>query len=469
MKILVFSLGVVFQNKVQGGSQKVLRDIMVELGKKGYEVVILCPKHKDSSEIFKLSEQVIVKPILMLGETFPMPYAVSPYALTETCIIIEQHLENSDLFYCHDGGLNIEFLKNKIPTVVSLRDFCYPETLLGALNFNQHALIVNSDHTFNCLVDSFKRVNSNIKDNIHIVYNGYDGEHFKYKTPTEEFLLNSKLEPKDNKIIIGFPHRPDIEKGFEYALQIIESLSKKFENIRLLIPRYMDEGISNRTDSTFDFLFDSIHKRKLENFVVFHSWIDHAMMPEYYSYCDLILCVGGFVESFSNVAIESLLCETPVIAANVATYRTMPIKKYLEIVPYGDIDGFVDTATRLIQNTDVQKLSFARNYIIDNLSLERSVVRYDEIFKDAVKNKINIESAEKKIIQNKYYKLTSWCSYIGDKIYDDYAKMYHEENLNGLFKNDVVLFEEDLLKNGINKERIETSVRLGIILPLENN
>jgi len=47
-------------------------------------------------------------------------------------------IKKHDIFYIHDAGLNFNLLCNsEIPTIISLRDYLYPETLLGAFNFRR--------------------------------------------------------------------------------------------------------------------------------------------------------------------------------------------------------------------------------------------------------------------------------------------------------------------------------------------
>ena len=97
MKILVFSLGVIFKNVVQGGSQKVLRDISRGLVYRGHKITIVCPRRKDNHEMFELCPGAVVKPILPLREAFPMPYAVPPFSLVETYRLLEEELGDVDL------------------------------------------------------------------------------------------------------------------------------------------------------------------------------------------------------------------------------------------------------------------------------------------------------------------------------------------------------------------------------------
>ena len=130
-----------------------------------------------------------------------------------------------------------------------------------------------------------------------------------------------------------------MSKGFYNALQVLKRLTKFWGNrVKLLIPTYMDCGLSSRTDDTYQQIKDTIESLQLQGNTIYHNWVCHEEMPEYYSYCDVILCIGNFVESFSNVSVESLLCGTPVVCSNTSTYRTMPIHEFLYVVPYGAIN-----------------------------------------------------------------------------------------------------------------------------------
>lgn len=476
MRILVFSLGVVFQSKVLGGSQKVLRDIAVGLGRKGYSVTILCPYREDNCESFVLGENAVVKPILPLRGAFPLPYGVSPFALTEVCRIVGEEILHADLFYCHDGGLNIEFLKNRIPTVISLRDFCYAETLLGALNFNEEHIIVNSMHTYLCLHDSFRQVNPRISGKVSIVYNGYCGETFKPSEISQEFYDFTGLPKKTDMVVVGFPHRPDSTKGFVNALKVIRILKQRWgERIKLLIPQYMDKGLSDRTDETYNVIQRNIEVMGLENNILTYEWIPYDKMPEYYSYCDLILCIGSFVEAFSNVSVESLLCGTPVIAANTSTYRTMPIKEYIHIVPYGDIEQTSREAEAILTQGSDCKLCGARDYILSNLTIDNMVDEFERVFGEAMasfrlrldENSIGITSSgwTDTSATSQCVKLAAWCEYLDEKFFDDYTHRYYDDMFHGIVRDHCSVFTmEELQQKGITPDVVENALRQGILV-----
>src|SRR5690606_17660719 len=85
-----------------------------------------------------------------------------------------------------------------------------------------------------------------------------------------------------------------------------------------------------------------IDSKGLSNNVIFHKWIPHNRMPEYYSICKVILCIGDFLEAFSNVTVEALLCGTPVISTDSVTYKTMPVQEHLLKCPCGRFDLIAD-------------------------------------------------------------------------------------------------------------------------------
>lgn len=472
MNILIFSLGVMFKNAVQGGSQKVLRDISIGLAHKGHKITIICPKREDNHEIFELCSNVVVKPILPLRGAFPMPYAVSPFSLAETCRIIEAELKGADILYCHDGGLNIEFVKNRIPTVISLRDFCYPETLLGALNFREKAVVVNSMHTYLCLQDSFAQVNPTLKGKIKVIHNGYSPETFQRKSITSQFYKAYGLPKKTDELIIGFPHRPEMSKGFSNALQVLKQLTNIWgSRVKLLVPMYMDKGLSTRTDDTYDQLKSMIRDLRLQENVLYHTWVRHEEMPEYYSYCDVILCIGSFVEAFSNVSVEALLCDTPVVAANTSTYRTMPIRQFLRIVPYGAIEETARAVYEVLNGKDCEMLAEARRYISEELTIQKMVDAYERVFLSVLKEnttECDVGTAGEQMLRlslEESYKLAAWCEASGGKIYDDYRSAYFEDPFSGAFcKPNVVYTRRDLIRLGIGEADIDRAVADGLLI-----
>lgn len=472
MKILVFSLGVIFKNVVQGGSQKVLRDISRGLVYRGHKITIVCPRRKDNHEMFELCPGAVVKPILPLREAFPMPYAVPPFSLVETYRLLEEELRDVDLLYCHDGGLLIETLKKRVPVVISLRDFCYQETLLGALNFQGRTVVVNSMHTYLCLQDSFMQINPSLKGKVRVIYNGYDSEVFRRKNISEQFYEKYGLHRKNDELIIGFPHRPEMSKGFSNALKVLKHLTGTWgKRVKLLIPMYMDRGLSDRTDDTYHQTKAMIEDLHLQDNVIYHRWVRHEEMPEYYSYCDVILCIGNFVEAFSNVSVEALLCETPVVSADTSTYRTMPIRQFLHIVPYGAINETAQVVHEILSGKYSKTPTEAREFISKEFTIGKMVDAYEQVFLQALKEKGEEEHIgecgeyQAESAMKGSYKLAAWCEVIDGKIYNDYRGELLEDPLNGAFSSPGKMYtKQELILRGIEEDKIEQAIADGLLI-----
>ena len=471
MRIVVFSLGVVFPNVVQGGSQRVLIDVCLGLTQRGHKITILCPKRNDNCTVFLVGSNIVVKPVLPLRGAFPAPYAVSPLALTQTCQIVLDELNGADLLYCHDGGLNIDFLKSRIPTVISLRDFCYPETLLGALNFHEEAVVVNSMHTYGCLQDSFVRVNPMLKDRVHVIFNGYDAHAFQRTKITASFCKSYNIPMRSDEKVIGFPHRPELSKGFPNALRVLKQLSDVWgSQIKLLVPLYMDQGLSTRTDDTYHQIQSMVNSFHLQDNIIYHPWVSHEEMPQYYSYCDVILCIGNFVEAFSNVSVESLLCGTPVVAANTSTYRTMPVRQFLQIVPYGAIEETTLAVNDILNGKLCCDTEEARGFISQELTMEKMIDAYEQVFRQAKQSFLSSHTVQNyEDILSKtdgvYYKLASWCDICGGYIYDDYRGEYFADPFCGAFTNpETRCSKGQLLLNGVTEATIEQAVEKGFLI-----
>ena len=239
---------------------------------------------------------------------------------------------------------------------------------------------------------------------------------------------------------------------------------------KLLIPEYIDDkDFSSRTFETYNKIMNMIKSKHLEDNIIFHKWVSHDLMPQYFSYCDVILCIGNFCESFSNVSTESILCETPVIATNSATYRTIPIRNFLEIVDYADIDQTVNKILEIISKNNSNKLLNGRNYIINNLNIQRCVDSFEKVFENAIKNfkynpskKINSDNFNSFDLNYKYH-LAPWCYYLKDSICSDYSGIY-EDNLNMIYNNGGEYTGRELISMGLTKNRIINAINDGIIL-----
>jgi len=373
-KILILSLGPVFKDYVHGGSQKILRELALHWGKLGNKVTIYCTYRKDNSSSFFLHSNVEVRPLFRFKETFPVPYLTAPYNLEKIITTLLEEKKKHDIIYAHDSGFNFPFIYDNIPTVSSLRDFHYPETLLGAFLFERDLTIVNSEYTYQCVLSTIGKYRKLIDKRVVIIPNGIDLNHFK-KTSTNNIRKIIKLNNGDIPIL--YPHRPENSKGLNNALEIIAALKNHgLENIKLLIPKYIDLNVSSLFSSTYRSIVYKAKKLNIESNIVFHPWIQYDLMPEYYSLGKLTLSVGNFIESFPNVSLESLACGTPSISTRVAAHRTVIPESIEPRIDYGDINKAAKIAFEIIKNnTPIDVSDFLKN----NFNYETMLNRYTDV------------------------------------------------------------------------------------------
>ncbi len=422
-RILVLSLGPIFKNHIHGGSQKILKEVITYLGSKGHKISVYCTKRDDNYESFQLTKNVTVHPILRFKQTFPLPYLTAPFNLARIIELIEKEKKNNDVIYAHDSGFNFPFLFDKIPTVSSLRDFYYPETLIGAFSFDRDEVIVNSQYTFDCLTKNISGLRPGIKSRVAYIPNGIDINHFYKRNSLSEVKKIIKIKQDDIPIL--YPHRPEISKGIFEVLKVVALIKEKgISNLKLLIPKYIDLIISNEHQPIYDKILTEAKNLDLTNNIIFHPWIPYNLLPEYYSLGKLSLSIGNFVESFPNVSLESIACGTPSISARVAAHRTVLPEKIEPKVDFGDYVEAANLAYNYITcNYDNEILLQGRNYIEKHYQYNHMLKEYEKIITNCrLKEPIKIRINSKKIT---HVTLPPW-TYLSQKygLYNDYKYAY---------------------------------------------
>ncbi|PHS17565.1 MAG: hypothetical protein COA86_09770 [Kangiella sp.] len=171
---------------------------------------------------------------------------------------------------------------------------------LNSSNINivkSHAL---KDKITSLGVDSTKTV---------VIHNGVDQNKFCRKEHDE---ARKEIESYSDKITFNaqtkyclFIGNFQIEKGLNYLLDAFNKI--KDEKIHLVV---IGAGpLQNKIESQVDNL-------NLEKHVTFLGKVEHKLIPQYMSACDL-LCLPSLREGCPNVVLESLSCGTPVVASNV--------------------------------------------------------------------------------------------------------------------------------------------------------
>jgi glycosyltransferase involved in cell wall biosynthesis len=464
MRIVMFSINPLFPDRVMGGAPKHLQNIAIHLGELGHKVFILCTRSPDSTEPFHWHENVRVIPSLRFKQPFPQPYAVPAYDIADILQEVGEYLQTADRFYMHDGELLFPYLYAHVPTVVSLRDNVYPETIHGGFLFSGYKLILISEYSRGYYEATVGRFFPDLSERIEVIHNGLDWSKLKPTPPGEELLSKLPFDPRQHPIILH-PHRPEPTKGIPQTLAIVDLLVHQYglTDIRTLIPRWLDVQNTPELRAFYDEMQAEITRRGVDEQVVFHDWLPQRLLPEYYSLGAVTFSLGSFPESFGNAVYESLGCGTPSIAARIATHRELLPDHLIDKVDYDDAETAAKLAYEII-TTKRRTSSETLAYLHEHYAVERQLARYAEVI-------LNAEVAPPLTYQHSSigeatrFSLAPWC-YINAKglVYHDFRADYTSlGGLTDLLPRGVTLVEA--VEHGVTQHEMLRWYREGYLVP----
>jgi glycosyltransferase involved in cell wall biosynthesis len=422
VNIVAFSINPLFPGSVMGGAPKHLQSIVVHLGEQGHRVTVLCTRHDDSAEAFHWHENVQVLPVLRFKQPFPQPYAVPAYDLAAALYDVGEYLQAANRFYMHDGEFLFPYAYQHVPTVVSLRDNVYPETIHGGFLFQGDRLILISEYQRQYFVQTAGRFFPGYAARTDVIHNGVDWAHFQPTTPREIHEI-VPLPPGAGPIVLH-PHRPEADKGIFQTIAVVDRLVHHygFADLLTLVPRWIDHGASADLRAFYDTVRADIAQRDLGAHFLFHDWIPQRLMPQYYSLGSVTLALGSFVESFGNAVYESFGCGTPAIAARIGSHRELLPEALAFKVDFDDADTAAHLAADIIraqQRTPPATLAYLREHY--------DVQRQRAAYADAIVNarlRPPLAYQHPTLNDSTRFVLPVWCARAAAGIYHDFRVEY---------------------------------------------
>lgn len=466
MHIVAFSINPLFPDKVMGGAPKHLKHIVTYLGQLGHDVTVLATQRDDSQQPFQWGERVRVLPVLRFKQPFPQPYAAPAYDLANILQDVGEYLEQADRFYMHDGEFLFPYAYRHVPTVVSLRDNVYPETLLGGFLFRGDRLILISEYARLYFEQTVGRFFPELRDRIDVIHNGLDWDKFKPTSP-EELLKVIPVNPATDTIVLH-PHRPEESKGIWQTIEVVDRLVHQYqiERVRTLVPRWLDLGLSDDLRKFYGSIEAEIERRGLTENFIFHDWITQDQMPAYYSLGTVTLALGNFVESFGNAVYESLGCGTPVVVSRISSHRELLPENLIDKVDFNDNDTAARLAAGIIREkrrTPAATLA----YLHEHYSTRRQLERYAAVIVGA-KPAEEMQYRLRRIDETTCFALPVWCYRAASGIYHDFRASYqHIPALADLLNRypDGFTFS-DAAAHGVAQQQVMAWQRDGYLYPV---
>jgi glycosyltransferase involved in cell wall biosynthesis len=467
MKIVMFSINPLFPEKVTGGASKHLYHIAQNLGTLGHEVEVVCARPVEPQESFTWSERVHVHPVLPFNLPFPQPYAISGAELALLLDRLTDFLVDADRFYIHDGEFLIPDVYQHIPTIVSLRDNIYPESVLGSFITRYDELICVSPYSAAVVRATVGRFYPELDLRLHQVNNGIDFDRFH---PVDASQLANELgvDP-DEQVILLHPHRPEPGKGLPETIRVAEVLVHQLgiHNLRVLIPEWIGSMVSQGELSFYNEMMQLMVELDVRENFVFVPWIPAARMPELYNLGQATLCLGNIVEAFGNVAYESLACGTPSVVSKTGVHRTLLPDDLIAKVDYGDIQAAAEKIVEIVRS-DGQVNPSMTTFIQANLDFNYQVEQYAQIITTAEKRE-PMPFAKYRPEANSPFQIAPWCYLEQDRIYHDFRGQFEPaEELAELLKEMVWISEAFAGERGFSAEQWQDWIDKTYLIPVIN-
>jgi glycosyltransferase involved in cell wall biosynthesis len=390
-------------------------------------------------------------------------------------VTLNRSLEWCDRFYIHDGELPFHYLYDDKPTVMSLRDFVYPDTLVGGFGFLRDRLLLNSDYLARCVIDAFSRFRPSIVKRIVVVRNGIDLSHFAPRPHAPSKQLQRLLgNPSPATYTLLYPHRPDKRKGIFESLRITARLQERLRrvghSVRLLVPTWIDSHVARSSDHEYQTIYRRISEAAEElgigGHVHLHEWIPYEWMPEYLSMGSATLCVGNFVEAFGNVHLESVACGTPCVVASVAAHAYNLPEPLVRRIPYGDIAGAVDCAEELFRSP--YETARAREFLRSHYSFKSMLDGYERVITSTqIKEPLPLDRLPP-LTPDTRVRLAAWCRDDSLGIYNDYRyeRVVEAKRIGLARRTSKATPLRELLHEGFAEEDIIRELKEGFLVQL---
>jgi len=145
-----------------------------------------------------------------------------------------------------------------------------------------------------------------LRDKIGVIPCGINLDLFQ---PIDKEVARQRLGTNGHKVVL-FVGRIQRLKGLDRLFRAISYL-KQDENVRLMVV-----GGDSRIPNEVEHLRNVSQSMDIQNMVNFVGQVDQKELPYYYSAADVCV-IPSYYESFCLVALESMACGTPLVATDV--------------------------------------------------------------------------------------------------------------------------------------------------------
>lgn len=436
MNLLVYTVPPLYKEKIHGGAQRILMDILNGLSKRGFSVNVVCGKPEEndvSAPCFQLGENISVFPLLEVNAH--SDDLLKPYQLIKNLRILEEFTTAGDVIWSIDRGFPLDTHK---PVLLSLSTLAYPFAVNALCSYNYSRLIVPSQYLYNCIKSILTR-GDEISRWCTVIPNGINPDHYSPQNLKQPLFTRES----NQAIHMLCPHRPDPAKGFNDVIRIARKLAKKY-HIKLYIPV---QSFFNSNPDFYRHLRQKAREIGTGEQVIFHEWITFKDMFRYLSGGDITFNLSSCPEGFGLIVLESIASGTPVISTKAGALREIMQKNirgtwWLDN-DYGDEELLEVFEAALTHNKLAQQ---GREQVITEFPVDTMIEEYAYQLEKLINSGKKVINPTPKAPGKPGHplaniRLSPWC-YITAKgnVYNDYSGIMdlnpHERELVSQFSGD---------------------------------
>jgi D-inositol-3-phosphate glycosyltransferase len=345
-----------------GGMNVYVRELSRNLGAMGMQVDILTRRHKgQNQDVVSLGDNVRIVHIDGGPEDTDLD-GLYPWVHHFAQRIFDFQGRNGiryDLVHAHYwmSGLVGQCLsrRDKAPMVMTFHTLAelkkrarpgekeppYRTAIEKQLLSRASAVTASSQHEIEAMVNLYQAN----RDKTKLVYCGVDLSLFK---PLDMKEARHRLGLNGEKVLL-YVGRIEALKGVDLLLRIAATMEAE-DRIKVLIV-----GGDLSQDKEVQRLKSLSEEMGISNRVKFIGRVDRELLPTYFSAADICV-VPSYYESFGLVALESMACGTPVVAARVGGLPT--VVKHGQtgyLLPWRCPEPYADALSIVLRNDDLRR------------------------------------------------------------------------------------------------------------------
>ena len=243
------------------------------------------------------------------------------------------------------------------------------------------AMVANSD--------AGKKFNMNTlrlpENRIFVVHNGVDVTHFR---PIDASALREEWGINDDQLLVGMIANFKRQKNHTSFFRMAKTVLLRFPHARFVCVGEPLRGNLQGAEDYYHEMRKLLCELKLEEYCLFPGNCND--MPQVYSACDLTVLTSSR-EGTPNVLLESMACEVPVVASNVADNSlVVPNNQVGFVVPLDDVNAMSERVCQLLSDSSLRRQmgKAGREWVKKEFSVTALVERTGTIYETLWRSKM---------------------------------------------------------------------------------